>query len=80
MTLYLKPEFTNKGLGSIILKKMQDEAQAVGIHTLVAVISGDNDGSIALFERNGYEKCAHFKNLSEKFGRLLDIVCLQKEF
>lgn len=80
VTIYLNPDFTNRGLGSIILTKMKSEASAVGIHTLVGVISGDNVESIALFTKNGYEKCAHFKNMGEKFGKLLDIVCYQIEF
>lgn len=80
VTVYLKPEFTKMGFGSLILNRMKQEASAVGIHTLVGVISGDNVESIRLFEKNGYEKCAHLKNLGEKFGKLLDIVCYQIEF
>lgn len=80
VTLYLKPDATGKGYGSIILKKMEEEASKVGIHTLLGVISGDNEGSISLFEKNGYTKCAHLRNMGEKFGKLLDIVCYQKEF
>lgn len=80
VTLYLKPEATGKGYGSIILKKMEEEASKVGICTLLGVISGDNEGSISLFEKNGYSKSAHLKHMGEKFGKLLDIVCYQKEF
>lgn len=79
VTLYLKPEFTNHGFGSLILEKLEADARAVGIHTFVAVISGDNLGSVRLFEKNGYEKCAHFKGLGEKFGNILDIVCYQRQ-
>ncbi len=80
VTIYLYPEFTNRGLGTIILNKMKEEAIKVDICTLVGVISGDNVESISLFTKNGYVKCAHFKNMGEKFGKLLDIVCYQIEF
>jgi phosphinothricin acetyltransferase len=36
-------------------------------------------GSIALFEKAGFIKCAHFKNVAEKFNTVLDVVMFQKE-
>ena len=45
---------------------------------LMGIISGDNAGSIKLFEKAGYEKCGHFRQIGEKFGRILDVVAYQK--
>jgi L-amino acid N-acyltransferase YncA len=42
------------------------------------VISGENNASIGLFSRMGYNKCAHLKEVGLKFGRKLDIVYYQK--
>jgi L-amino acid N-acyltransferase YncA len=58
------------------LEKMAAEA---GLRNLLGVISGDNQNSIALFEKAGYTKCAHYKNVGEKFNKLLDVVSFQKE-
>ena len=79
VTLYLKHDFTHQGFGAIILHKMEQQAKLVNLHTLVANISGDNVGSIKLFERCGYTKCGHLKNMGEKYGQILDIVCYQIE-
>lgn len=79
VTIYLKPDFCNKGLGKIALAHLEEKAIGTGIKNLVGIISGDNLGSIALFEHAGYTKCAHFRNVGEKFNKVLDVVAYQKE-
>jgi L-amino acid N-acyltransferase YncA len=78
ITLYLKPGFTGKGIGKATLQLMETVAKNNDIKVLIGIISGENEDSIKLFEKCGYQKCAHFKQVGEKFGRLLDIVAYQK--
>lgn len=79
ITVYLKPEFTSKGIGKKVLVFLDEAAKERNIKNLIAVITGNNTNSISLFEKAGYSKCAHFKNVGEKLGQVLDIVCYQKE-
>lgn len=79
ITIYLKPNFAGKGIGETALQYLVNVAREVGLKNLVGVITGDNLSSIALFEKAGFEKCAHFKNVGEKFGKVLDVVAYQKE-
>jgi L-amino acid N-acyltransferase YncA len=79
VTIYLKPEFGGKGIGKKTLAHLEEVAISKSLKNLIGVISGDNEGSIALFERCGYTKCAHFKNIGEKFNKVLDVVAYQKE-
>lgn len=78
ITVYLKPECVGKGIGKQTLEKMENVALANGIHVLVAVITAENRQSIQLFEKCGFEKCAHYRKVGEKFNRLLDVVAYQK--
>lgn len=78
VTIYLKPDYTGKGLGSIAIKSIEGYAKQQGLHVLVATICGQNEASIRLFKNNGYMKCAHYKEVGKKFGQLLDIVAYQK--
>lgn len=78
IAIYLHPDCCEKGLGGAALEFIEQYAQEQGFHTLVATICGENLQSIRLFERYGYSKCAHFRELGKKFGRLLDIVAYQK--
>lgn len=79
ITIYLKPEFQNKGIGKRALTMLEQVAKDVGLKNLIGGISGDNVGSIALFEKAGFVKCAHYKNVGEKFNKILDVVAYQKE-
>lgn len=79
ISIYLKPEFAGKGIGKAGLKYIEAVAKEVGLKNLVGVITGDNLSSMALFEKAGFIKCAHFKNVGEKFGKVLDVVAYQKE-
>lgn len=78
VTIYLDPDSVGKGLGSLAVQHIETVAKTSGIHVLVATICGENEQSIRLFERNGFVKCAHYKEVGEKFGQLLDVVAYQK--
>ncbi len=79
VTIYLKPEFTDKGIGKTAIHFLECEAQKTVIKNFLAVITGSNIESIKLFEKMGYIKCAHFKNVGEKSNQILDVVIYQKE-
>jgi phosphinothricin acetyltransferase len=65
-------------LGGSIVAFLEKTAVSRQIGVILASISGENTASIRLFEKMGYEKCAHYKEVGEKFGRLLDVVDYQK--
>ena len=77
--IYLKPGYTSRGIGCKALSVIEQKARDCGIKVLLAFISGNNLDSISFFERLNYEKCAHFKNVGEKFGKRLDVVAYEKE-
>ncbi len=80
VSLYLKPEYTGRGIGKEVLKHLEKVAKENGISVLIGIISGDNENSIKLFAKSGYEKCAHYKQIGEKFNKILDVVSYQKIF
>ena len=78
ISLYLKPKYTGQGIGNKAIKHLEKEAKKNGISVLIGIISGDNINSIKLFEKCGYEKCGHFRQIGEKFNKILDVVFYQK--
>lgn len=78
VSVYLRPESVGKGIGGLALQHIEQYAREKGLHVLVSTISGRNARSIRLFERHGYTKCAHFKEVGCKFGQYLDVVVYQK--
>jgi phosphinothricin acetyltransferase len=57
---------------------IEEVGREQGFHTLIATICMENSRSIRLFEKNGYEQCALFKEVGYKFRRRLDIGSFQK--
>ncbi|MDD4802790.1 MAG: GNAT family N-acetyltransferase [Syntrophomonas sp.] len=78
VSIYLQPEAVGRGIGSQALAFIEDYAKKQDIHVLLAVICGQNEASIKLFSKNGYFKCAHYKEVGKKFGQILDSVSYQK--
>jgi phosphinothricin acetyltransferase len=78
ISIYLQTGYAGKGLGSFALKHVEDYARQQQLHVLIATICGENEASIRLFSQNGYEKCAHYREVGQKFGQRLDIVAYQK--
>ena len=58
---------------------IEKEAKQRGLKNLLGIITGENQASIDLFSKVGYNNCATFKNVGEKFGRILDVVAYKKE-
>ncbi len=78
VALYLRHDRLGQGIGGKALAYIENYARKKGIHVLVSTICGENSRSIRLFEKSGYEKCAHYKEIGKKFGRMLDVVAYQK--
>lgn len=78
VTIYLHPKYTGRGIGSQALKFIERLARQNQFHSLLSGTCGENSASIKLFEKNGYTRCAHYREIGKKFGRLLDLVYYQK--
>lgn len=78
VTVYLAPEFAGRGLGREALAHVDDHAAKAGLHALLAVVCAENAASLAAFERAGYERAGLLREVGSKFGRLLDVVYLEK--
>jgi phosphinothricin acetyltransferase len=72
-TVYLDPVHTGKGIGNALYKDLIERLKAMGIHVVMGVITLPNPPSIALHEKLGFKKAAHFVEVGYKFGRWLDV-------
>lgn len=78
LTIYLKPECAGQGLGWQAMEQLEPIIRRQGFGNIMALISGENEASIRLFERCGYTCCAHIREVAEKFGKKLDLKMYQK--
>lgn len=78
LSVYVSPDTRGEGIGSMLVERILEEARARDdIHTVISVITGENQGSVALHERFGFMFCGRMKEVGEKFGRKLDIINYQ---
>lgn len=75
---FILPEYTRKGLGKHLLDRLENEAQSLGIDTILSNISSLNSPSIAFHKKHGFRECGRFHKISRKFGQDVDIVWMQK--
>jgi phosphinothricin acetyltransferase len=72
-TVYLNPEFIQKGVGSKLYTELLDQLIKLNFHAIIGVISFPNEASITLHEKFGFEKVAHFKEVGYKFNKWIDV-------
>jgi len=78
ISYFLRPDWTDRGLGTRILQQLETEGKARGIATILAGISSKNEGSIRFHKKNGFEECGRFRDVGRKNGVLFDTVWMQK--
>lgn len=78
-SIYLGPAATGKGIGSALMTRLIEDAEAAGVKEIIAVIADQGaDGSIALHERFGFRRIGEMGRVGYKFDRWLGTVILQR--
>ena len=79
ITYFIDKEHTGRGLGKVMLKKLEDEGKQRGISTIMASISSENMQSIAFHIKNGFTECGRFPGVGKKFNIAFDMVWMVKK-
>lgn len=72
-TIYLAPAFQRRGIGTQLYTELIARLRAQGIHQMIGGVALPNPGSVALHERLGFRKVAHFAEVGRKFDRWIDV-------
>ena len=73
ITAYVSPENGGRGIGSKLYSQVLPLLRTQYIHTLIGVIALPNEASVALHEKFGFRKVAHFEQVGFKFNRWIDV-------
>jgi phosphinothricin acetyltransferase len=78
VTIYLDHGCVGRGIGSLLYGRLLSRLETRGVHVAIGGIALPNDDSVALHEKFGFAKVAHFREVGFKFGRWLDVGYWQK--
>jgi L-amino acid N-acyltransferase YncA len=73
ISAYLDPAATGQGLGTALYTQLFEILHRCGIRCVIGGIALPNDASVALHEKFGMRKVAHFERNGIKFGRWIDV-------
>ena len=77
-SIIVAPEGQGKGAGRALMEAVEDHARNRGAHTMVAVVSGENEAGVAFHAAIGYREYGRLPEVGRKFGRWLDAVFMLK--
>lgn len=76
--MYLDSASCHSGFGQQLMNRIMTAAQEKGYHVIVALVCSENEASIRLAKKHGFELVGQLKEVGRKFDRWLDVSLLQK--
>lgn len=77
-SVYLHADAVGQGWGTKLYEALFADLNERGVHVIIGGIALPNESSIALHERLGLRKVAHFEAVGFKFGKWIDVGYWQK--
>lgn len=77
-SVYVAPDAVGKGAGARLYQALFESLDGVDVHRAYAGIALPNPPSVALHERLGFRRVAHFTEQGRKFGRYWDVAWYEK--
>ena len=77
-SIYLAPDATGKGIGTLLYGTLFDALEHEDVHRAYGGIALPNPQSVALHERFGFQRVAHFTEQGRKFGRYWDVAWYER--
>ena len=78
-SIYLTPEAQGRGIGRKLYLALEELLKGLGSRMLYALITGENQGSVAFHEKLGYTFAGKLRTAGYKMGRWCDVFWLEKQ-
>ena len=77
LTYFIQPEYTRRGLGKKLLGQLTDDAEKMGMTSLVANMASKNNMSIRFHLGHGFTEVGRLHTAGCKFGEPFDMIWMQ---
>ena len=78
ITCFLDPAHMRTGIGTAILRHLEEAARVRGITKILAHISSRNPGSVAFHVKHGFVECGRFPEIGRKWDEPFDVIWMAK--
>ncbi|BCJ27051.1 N-acetyltransferase family protein [Actinocatenispora sera] len=78
-SVYLAPERTGNGVGSLLYRRLLDELAGADVHRAYAGVCLPNEASQRLHRRFGFQPIGVYREVGRKFGRYWDVQWFERE-
>lgn len=72
-SVYLEASATGRGYGSLLYAELLADLRSRSLRTVIGGVALPNEGSVALHEKFGFQKVAHFQRVGWKLERWIDV-------
>jgi L-amino acid N-acyltransferase YncA len=76
-SVYVNKEMRGAGIGKILMLALIEKARQLGKHVMIAGIEANNEASIRMHKKLGFETVGYLPEVGTKFGKWLDLTFLQ---
>ncbi len=77
VSTYVDPAAVGAGIGPLLLTELVKVARERGHHAVIAQISADNEPSLKMGARAGFERVGTLREVGRKFDRWIDLAMLE---
>ena len=78
VTVYLSQDQTGRGIGTALYRALIEEIGHMNYHVVIGGVALPNAASVALHEKLGFKKVAHFEEVGYKFDQWIDVAYWQR--
>lgn len=75
---YVDERAQRGGVGTLLTVAILERAREAGVHAVIGRVCAENEASLKIASRLGFEEVGVMREVGLKFGRLLDVVVVQK--
>jgi phosphinothricin acetyltransferase len=76
-SVYVHKDHRGSGIGRLLMQALVETARERKVHVMIACIEAGNAASIRLHESLGFRVAGTFREVGTKFGRWLDLTCME---